>query len=151
MQVVRRLWAICISVGIVLLTAFPSALLVDTQGWYQSLTMPVFALNDEWFTPAYAVVYIIEIAALSSLFYNGVSGLSLYLPLSSGVFNIFWCYLFFRLNCLAASVAVMIVIALWSLCCTVLNAKRNKTAFVLFSIKTVWNLYLLAIMLSLKV
>lgn len=94
MGTVKRLWAVCISVGIVILSAFPSALAVNTGEWYLSLEKPVYALKDGWYTYAWAIVYLCDIAALTSLISKGAQGARLNFPLASGVFNVFWCYVF---------------------------------------------------------
>lgn len=150
MQTVRRLWAACISVGIVLAFAFPSALAVDKGEWYASLALPSFALAEKWFTPAWALVYLADVAALTSLFARGASGVRLYLPVSAGALNVFWCYAFFRLNSLAASAAVLALITLWSAACAVLNLKKDKFAATVFLLKTAWFAYLFAVNIAIR-
>ena len=150
MRVVRRLWAICISTGIVLLSAFLSAVAVDTGEWYCSLAMPVFAINDAWYTPVFALVYVADVVALSFLFYGGASGFKLYLPLSSGVLNVFWCYVFFVLNSVAASIAVLALIVAWTFACAVVNMKKFRASAALFLLKGIFFSYLLAVLFSVR-
>lgn len=141
MKTIAKLWAVCISVGVVLLTAFPSALLVDTGEWYSALILPPFALASNLVTPFWAIIYALDIIALSSLISNGVRGVSLYLPLTAGVLNVFWCYLFFSAHALLASALMLVFIALWRVACLFVNLS-NKTAAVVFSLQTVWFGYL---------
>lgn len=142
MRTVRRLWAVGISFGIVLAAAFPSALAVDTGGWYASLSLPRFALGEEWQTPVWAAVYAADVAALSSLFFRGEKGAGLWLPISAGLLNAFWCYVFFRLNSLAAAIIVLALIVVRSSACAVLNFRKNNFAATVFLIETAWFVYL---------
>lgn len=148
MRTVRRLWSVAISFGIVLAAAFPSALAVDTGGWYASLSLPDFALADKWQTPVWAAVYAADVAALSSLFYRGEKGLALILPISGGALNAFWCYVFFRLNSLPASIIVLSIILVGSAVGSFLNFRKNNFAAAIFLLKTVWFSYLLAVSAS---
>lgn len=150
MRTVRRLWAVGISFGIVLAAAFPSALAVDTGGWYATLSLPVFALGEKWQTPLWAVVYAADVAALTSLFYRGVKGIRLFLPVSAGVLNAFWCYVFFRLNSLAAGIVVLALIVVRSAACALLNFRKNDFAATVFLLETAWFLYLFAVTVCIK-
>lgn len=145
MRTVKLLWAVCISVGIVLLFAFPSALAVDTGEWYSSLKLPSFALDGRWQTLAWAIVYIADVAALSSLFFGGVKGVGLYLPIAAGGLNLFWCYAFFRLKSVAAGAVVAGIILIWTVLCAAFNLKKQKFAFCVFSLKTIWSAYVFAV------
>lgn len=150
MQTVRRLWAICISVGLVLLSAFPSALAVNTEGWYSSLVLPSFALSGDWQTPLWAVVYLADVAAFTSLFSKGTQGLRLYLPVAAGALNVFWCYAFFRLNSLIAASIVLGIIVVWTCACAALNFRKDKFAFALFFLKTLWFVYLFVVVVAIR-
>lgn len=150
MRTVRRLWAVGISFGIVLAAAFPSALAVDTGGWYASLSLPSFALCGKWQTPAWAVVYASDVAALSSLFFRGEKGLRLLLPVSAGVMNAFWCYAFFRLNSLAAATVVLALIVVRSAACALINFRKNNFAATVFLFETAWFVYLFAVTVCIR-
>lgn len=145
MRTVKLLWSVCISVGIVLLFAFPSALAVDTGEWYSSLKLPSFALDGRYQTLAWSVVYIADIAALSSLFFKGATGLRLYFPIAAGALNLFWCYAFFRLQSVTAGVVVAGIILIWTVLCAAFNFKKDKFAFTVFCFKSVWSAYVFAI------
>lgn len=151
MSIVRRLWAVCASLGIVLAFAFPSALCVDTGEWYSSLRLPEFALDAEYYTFAWAAAYVADVVAFSSLFCEGASGARVCLPISQGVFNVFWCYLFFVLHAVAAAVVVSGVVAVWSAASAILNFGKNKTAFAALSLKTVWLFYLFSVILAVAI
>ena len=151
MGTVKRLWAVCISVGIVILSAFPSALAVNTGEGYLSLEKPVYALKDGWYTYAWAVVYLCDIAALTSLISKGAQGARLNFPLASGVFNVFWCYVFFRLKRVSGAAVVLGITVLYTLFCAILNVKKNKTVFALYLAKTLWLSYLFAVIVAVKV
>lgn len=148
MQVVRRLWAVCVSVGIILLSAFPSALAVNTQGWYQTLTLPSFALSESMFTPLWAIAYLTDIIALSSLFSTGAQGLRLYLPVAAGVPNVFWCYLFFTFNALISSTVLLAAMVAYAFSCALLNFTKNKLCAAMFFVKTAWFSYLFAVVVA---
>lgn len=147
-RTVKLLWAVCISVGIVLLFAFPSALAVDTGEWYSLLKLPSFALDGRYQTIAWAVVYIADVAALSSLFFKGAKGARLYFPVSSGALDLFWCYAFFRLQSVAAGVVVAGMILLWTVLCAALNFKKDKFAFTVFCFKSAWQAYVFAVAIA---
>ena len=148
MSAVRRLWAVCASFGIVLAFAFPSALCVDTGGWYCSLRLPEFALDSRYYTFVWAAAYLADVVAYSSLFCEGADGARLYLPVAQGVFNVFWCYCFFVLHSVIAAVVVSGIIAVWSATCAILNFRKNAAAFAAFTLKTVWLFYLFAVIVA---
>lgn len=150
METVKRLWAICISVGIVILTAFPCALFVDTGEWYASLALPSFALPDEAYTPVWALIYILDITALTTLFTKGASGLRLWLPLTAGVFNVFWCYVFFRMKSVIAGAVVLGIIVAYTYACAATDFKRYRIASVLLFLKGAFFSYLFAVAIAIK-
>lgn len=145
MRTVKMLWAVCASVGIALAFAFPSALAVDTGEWYSSLKIPSFAIDDRYQTFAWAIVYIADVAALSSLFFKGVKGPGLYLPIAAGGLNLFWCCAFFRFESVAAGAAVAGIILIWTALSAVFNFKKDKFAFSVFCLKIVWSAYVFAV------
>lgn len=145
MRTVRRLWAVGISFGIVLFYAFVSALAVDTTGWYANLLLPPFAPSEGWYTPLWALVYAADVAALGSLIFRGESGARLYLPLSAGAMNAFWCYVFFRLDSVVAGAVTLALIVAVRALCAALNFRKNKFSAAVFLLETFWFLYLFAV------
>ncbi len=150
MSAVKRLWAICISLGIVILTAFPSALLVDAGEWYDALILPPYALPSTAYTPVWAAIYLADTAALTLLFYKGAEGLKLWLPLSAGVLNVFWCYMFFGIKSIPAGAVVLGIMTVYTAACGIADFRKYRISSLIFLFKAVFFGYLFAVVLAIK-
>ncbi len=147
-KAVRFLWALFASLATVILYAFPAALAVETGEWYSSLLLPRFALAGGGYTAVTALVYAADVAALSSLVYGGERGIGFCLPVATGFFNVFLCYVFFRLRSLTAAAVVAGIALACTVACAAVNIRKNAFAATVFCVKTLWNAYLFALAIA---
>lgn len=146
MNKVKWLWCMTIGVGVVLLYAAPSAYFVDTGEYYQSLTLPDFALSAGWITLGWSVIYLADIAIISRLIY-AKKGAYVVAPIAvCGFLNAVWCILFFVVRALEISFFLSVFMTALVLTIGVFLLKEERFSLIFWQLKFVWYSYSCVVM-----